>query len=860
MNIEDNLTLQLASFRSKVISKTDYEIFLDFQGGSRAYEGRTKIRFTLLEKGKDIPIDFISEQIISLKVNGKKISEIDYHHWKILLPEEFLTEGENHVEVHYKNDFDTNGVGLHRFVEDDSKAEYIFSDLEPFECHKIFPCFDQPDLKATITLSASCPKHWVLVTNSMIQSKEEDENRKHILFHTTPPLSTYVFSIVCGDFKIREFPGSKLPMRILYREAMEPFIPFQDMFQWTKESLEHFENYLGIPYPFDKYDQVFLPEFDGGAMENAGLVTFTERYLSRGKPTDSEIFELAGTVVHELAHMWFGNLVTMKWWDGLWLNEAFATYFGYAMLGKLKSFENWELYFTQEVKNRAFIQDQSSITHPIVSRCTDTNTAFANFDSITYEKAASIVRQLIFLLSEKKFQEGIHDYLKSYSYSVAELGDFLNSMQTHTDVDLKKWSQQWLETENLNTLEPVWEEQDGTITSFYLKQSAPESSPILRDHRTRLALYTRPEKGSSESILPHTLLDVFYKGASTEVKDLVGKPSPYFLYCNHSDFDYVKTYLDEKSIEDLPLMYPHFEEALTRQLIANSLWNMVLDAKFSPIAFIELALDLESKETNDTIAVFLLDSIRQTLLRFLPPMVRESQSSVLFHSALSKLRGSEENYDRKCVWFQILIQASTRLDHLEELVHFHKTGHVGTLALDIDRKWSIVKTLSYRRHLKAGKLIEEMLQFDRGDLGAKFALESNTALRKDKKDAFLEILHQKDLSSDNARAMMKAFFHRSQLEECRELLPLYFHSLMDIFHHRDRIFSRDFSSMLYPYVYPRESKTYTEELLNSQEKLPYLMRRSLLENLDEVKRHLKIQKEFFGETKLPEHKSLEKMN
>jgi aminopeptidase N len=845
MNVEDNLIRDLAQYRSQFISDLNYTVELSFHKGSTSYKGIAEIHFKLRDGADEIPIDFIGSEIETIEINGSLFEDYRYESWKIHIPTEQLVKGNNLIRVSYQNQFDTNGVGLHRFMEKETQLEYIFSDLEPFECHKIFPCFDQPDLKAEFRLKVRAPWEWEVASNSPLLSREDLKDRRLHIFQPTRAISTYLFGLVAGDFLVRDQEGFRYPMRILYRAAMEDYIPFEKIFEWTTGAMDHFESYLKVPYPFEKYDQVFLPEYDGGAMENAGLVTFTERYLSRSKPTASEVFELAGTVVHELAHMWFGNLVTMKWWDGLWLNEAFATFFGYEVLGKLESFQEWELYFTQDVKNRAFHQDQASTTHPIVADCADTDTAFANFDPITYEKAAAVLRQLIFRIGEDSFRAGLHEYLLKYSFGVTELSDFLSSMQIHAPMDLHSWSREWLETANLNTVRPEVSEVNGQISSLVLHQSAPTEFPTLREHGTRLALFEEVQVKDRKILRATQVYDVTYSGPSTKVEGLEGVNFPRFLFCNYGDHDYAKSYLDPKSLEELHSIYPMIEESLTRQLIWNSLTSMVLDAQYSPLECMNLGLELVSEEPVDSIAIYILNTVSRCLYQFLPDELYQKECAKVFEHSQEQLKSTDLSYDLKCKWYSILLSSCVEINHFELLSKDLHRGMVGTLHLDRDRRWSATKLLSYARHPEANHWIEVCFSKDPGDLGLKYATEARLALEPDKERALEELLKNKNLSADLCRAHMRAFFHRLQKAECEKLVPKYFENLSSVFGSRDRIFSRDFSEYLFPSSFPKTAARQTHEMLDSNPGLPYLLRRSLRENLDEVERVLRIQKQFF---------------
>src|SRR6185312_5421090 len=387
----------------------------------------------------------------SFKVNGATAAPVSSGDF-FALPKDALRAGENVVEVSFTHPYSVDGSGLYRFQDPEDERVYLYSNFEPYAAHRLFPCFDQPDLKATYALSVDAPAAWTVVSTSRERGIEASGRRRVWTFEKTPRLSTYVFSVHAGPYHVWTSTAGAIPLRLFARESLARYVDADEWLDVTRRGLDFYGQYFDLPYPFRKYDQLIVPDFNEGAMENVGAVTFGERYVSRSTQTLDEREEAADTILHEMAHMWFGDLVTMKWWDGLWLNESFATYMAALSRARATRYTRaWQTFFG-DMKEWAYREDQRETTHPIEAVVPDTGEAFANFDGITYGKGASVLKQLAFLLGENEFRDGVRRYLKDHAYGNTEESDFFGAMTRASGQDLSAWRKDWLDAAGVNTV------------------------------------------------------------------------------------------------------------------------------------------------------------------------------------------------------------------------------------------------------------------------------------------------------------------------------------------------------------------------------------------------------------------------
>jgi len=389
----DALDRQTANTRKGRISDLKYELFVDVHSSSEEFLGEATIRFDLADTSSDLSIDFGGGTVQEIRVNDEQIVT-NYNEYFIVVPATALQGGTNVIDIAYRHPYDENGTGLHRFVDPQDRLTYLYTYLWPYYANRLFPSFDQPNLKANFSLTVLAPQSWTVVSTGAGVSEPAGNGAKLWRFATTPKMSTYVFSLHAGPYMIWEDEAGDVPLRLMARQSLAEYVAVDEWFEVTKGGLEHYGRYFDIPYPFEKYDQLIVPDFNIGAMENIAAVTFKESYVQRRKSDRAERENRARVILHEMAHMWFGNLVTHDWWNGLWLNESFATQM--AMLAKLEVTEfkdTWHGFFTDH-KKLAYRRDSRVTTHPIEMPINSTNEFFTVLDDITYEKGSSVLKQL----------------------------------------------------------------------------------------------------------------------------------------------------------------------------------------------------------------------------------------------------------------------------------------------------------------------------------------------------------------------------------------------------------------------------------------------------------------------------------
>ncbi|MBU6376836.1 MAG: aminopeptidase N, partial [Bdellovibrionales bacterium] len=548
-----------------------------------------------------------------------------YNGFRLRLPIELLTQGQNRVQIAYSQSYSRNGTGIHRFEDRADQRVYLYSHSEPYDANRIFPCFDQPDLKAIYELTVEAPADWAVISNAADREVVNFDGRASWSFQATPPFSTYLFALHAGPYEVWKSDYQGTPLRLFSRKSLKNQVQPKDWFEVTKAGLEFFSTQFGYRYPFYKYDQILVPEFNAGAMENVAAVTFNDYLAFRSKPTQSQLRGRAETILHELAHMWFGNLVTMRWWNGLWLNESFATY---AADWALESLSREHPFFRSSAwaqvyrdnpgselfqdKKWAYWSDQSITTHSIDVPVENTDQAESHFDGITYNKGASALKQLAYFLGEEDFQEGLQRYFQNYAYKNSTVLHFLGALQESSGKKLETWLQEWLESPGANTVEVRFVCGDTKkITEFELLQGNAPHSTRLRTHRTQVALYNQSSQLQS-------VLSVTYSGEKTAVTEAIGKPCPAWVNPNHGDYDYSVTRIDPRSREFLlksegsqsPLAGK--VSLLTRDQLWHALWLATLEGTLSGAQFSDLFFRTGIKEADPTLLGSLLRRMYST--------------------------------------------------------------------------------------------------------------------------------------------------------------------------------------------------------------------------------------------------------
>src|SRR3954449_8454177 len=544
-----NLTRSDAAARAEILAVQSYDLQLDVTDGAggagdHTFRSTTTVEFTCRTPGAEAFIDLVADKVHSATLNGHAL-DVGSYTGEGGLPLPGLAE-QNTLEVDADYRYSNTGEGLHRFEDPEDGQVYLYTQFEPADAKRMFACFDQPDLKATFTLHVLAPFDWQVVSNTGGRTIEAGTAGSQLVhFERTKRISTYLVALIAGPYARVTDSHEGIPLGLYCRASLAKYLDPDELFRVTKQGFDFYHRVFDYPYPFDKYDQLFVPKFNAGAMENAGAVTFLEDYVFRSKVSRARYERRAETVLHELAHMWFGDLVTMRWWDDLWLNESFATYISTLCQAEATEYTTAWTTFANTEKAWAYAQDQLPSTHPIAADMVDVAAVEVNFDGITYAKGASVLKQFVAYVGRDEFLAGIRRYFRTHEYGNTTLADLLGPLSESTGRDLSEWADQWLRTSQVNTLRPVFElSDDGRYQTFAIEQSAVPEHPVLRSHRLAVGLYGSGPQG----LVRRHRVELDVRGARTEVPELVGTPSSDLVLVNDDDLTYAKLPLDERSL------------------------------------------------------------------------------------------------------------------------------------------------------------------------------------------------------------------------------------------------------------------------------------------------------------------------
>jgi aminopeptidase N len=715
------LSQQDAAARAVRVSNVDYT--LDFTlTGKESFAGTTTLNFDLSDASQPLTIDLDKATITSLTVNGKTVTP-QYNQWFITLAAQDLATGRNTVTIAYTRLHSTNGEGLHRMVDPVDGRVYTYSHFEPAAAHQMFPVFDQPDLKGTYQVTVSTPADWV-VSSTMRESGVQDvDGGKKWSFPRSKKLSPYNFAMHAGPYKVWEDNSGKYPMRLFARQSVAAQVSPQDWFKYTKQGLGFFDQYFGIPYQFEKYDQLLVPDFLYGAMENAAAITFAEgSFLHKEEMTTAQKQSLASVIMHEMAHQWFGDLVTMKWWNGLWLNESFASFMGTLATAESTEFTNaWQAFYSSG-KQAAYVQDQRVTTHAIETPVPSTANAFDNIDAITYSKGASTLMQLRHLLGAEVFRQGVHNYLVKYQYRNATLDDFIGSLGEAAQRDLSGWTKEWLYEAGVNTVAADFSCKAGKVTSFTLKQNAANAAlPTLREQRVQVALF---QLGAQGLALGKNVA-VTYKGAVTEVPELKGAACPDLVYPNYQDWGFVQVQLDKKSFATAQSSLGKVEDPLLRSMLWQSLWDGVRAAKLPLNAFLDTVLVNAPNEKDYTLLGGITEKLAASkgyLDAMAPSAYRSKVGLQLEQMAFTATRAAtDSNFQRR--WFSTYLNVASSPAALKQLASIlDGTLVVPGLRVSQDVRWDIVTRLNRYAYPGSAALLAAEQERDKSDSGQQAAI------------------------------------------------------------------------------------------------------------------------------------------
>jgi aminopeptidase N len=830
---DDNLRRDEAQERARIVSNLAYDITLDLTTGDETFVSDTTARFFTPLTGMNTFIDLDAGAVRDITFNGRSIDPSTFDAARSRLPLRGSLPS-NELRVVADCRYQHTGVGMHRMVDPTDGSVYLHTQFEPFDAHRVFACFDQPDIKAEVALTVRAPEDWEVVSNMPVERREGGVWR----FRRTPPISTYLVALVAGPYDVVRERHGDLELGLYCRRSLRAHLDPDELFELTRQGLDFFEAEFDYPYPFDKYDQLFVPEFNFGAMENPGCVTFNEYMIFRSRVTEAAREGRANTLLHEMAHMWFGDLVTMQWWDDLWLNESFATYMASHALAQATRFRNSWVRFALGTKAAAASQDQLPSTHPISADIVDTDSVRLHFDGITYAKGASVLKQLVAWVGQEAFVAGVRAYFERHQWENARLTDFLAALERASGRELDSWSKEWLETAGVNTLRPRFSlDSDGLYQGVAVLQEARPEQPTLRSHRVAIGLYDLVEEG----LVRRRRVELDVVGEETAVPELAGERQPDLLLVNDDDLTYAKVRLDQRSLDTLAGYLGRVIDPLARTLCWAAAWDMVRDAELATRRYLDLVVSHAPGEDDDSTLQRLLGQAAAGVDLYGDPSNRTAARAQLSAAARLGLEGAEGGSDRQLIWARTALGTG---DLEEELTWarglLDGSVVVAGLAVDTDLRWDVVGVLASHGADDGGALVDAEEQRDPTDIGQRRAAAARASrpTAEAKAEAWRR-LTEEQLHLAMVRAIAGGFNQWAQDELLRPYVEPYFASLGEWWTARPREEALALINGLYPSALVEPRTVAATDSALADESLAGPVRRILLEGKDRLERALR---------------------
>ncbi|MER5640086.1 aminopeptidase N [Kitasatospora sp. NPDC002227] len=846
-----NLTREEARTRAELLHVDAYDITLDLSGAREGgtFRSTTEVRFSATTPGASTFIDLVAPSVAEIELNGERLSLDSFSDSRIALPG---LRAENVLRVVADCAYTNTGEGLHRFVDPVDGETYLYTQFEVPDARRVFANFEQPDLKAAFTFTVTAPTGWVVVSNSPTPTPEGDDATQVWSFEPTPRMSTYITALVAGPyvgvFDAYENGSQHVPLGVYCRPSLKEFLDSDAIFEVTKQGFDYFQEKFDFAYPFAKYDQLFVPEFNAGAMENAGAVTLRDQYVFRSKVTDASYESRAATILHELAHMWFGDLVTMEWWNDLWLNESFATFAEVVCQAEAPGSRwphSWTT-FANQMKTWAYRQDQLPSTHPIMAEINDLEDVQVNFDGITYAKGASVLKQLVAYVGQDAFFEGVRAYFKRHAWGNTRLSDLLGALEEASGRDLKTWSKAWLETAGINILRPEIElAADGTMAAVTVVQEAPalpagaKGEAVLRPHRIAVGLYDLVDG----ALVRTERIELDIDGARTDVPQLAGKARPAVLLLNDDDLSYAKVRLDEASMAVVTEHLGAFTDSLPRALCWASAWDMTRDGELATRDYLTLAVSGLGRESDIGVVQSVHRQVRLALELYADPAWREEGLRAWAAASEQHLRTAAPGSDHQLAWARALAVVARTDEQLALLAGLLDGGvTVDGLAVDTELRWALLARLVATG--KAGQAeVDAELERDKTAAGQEHAASCLAArpTAEAKAEAWASVVERDELTNYVQEAVIGGFNQAEHRDLTQPYIEKYFSMVKGIWETRSHEISQQIIVGLYPsYHVSQSTLDVTDAWLAAADPAPAL-RRMVIEARAGVERALKAQ-------------------
>ncbi|MEU3476880.1 aminopeptidase N [Streptomyces sp. NPDC033754] len=839
----ENLSRDEAHERAALLSVDGYEVVLDLRsavGDSaeavRTFRSETTIRFRRTGEGTSTFVDLIAPSVNAVSLNGRALDPaVVFDGSRIAI--DGLAD-ENVLVVEAQCAYSRTGEGMHRFVDPEDGEVYLYTQYEPADARRVYANFEQPDLKAPYRFAVTAPEGWTVWSNGAGEQDAEGVWR----FAETAPISTYITCVVAGPYHYvtdsYERGDLTIPLGAMCRKSLAKHFDADDVFLITKQGFDFFHDNFDYPYPFGKYDQAFVPEYNLGAMENPGMVTFREEYIYRGKVTQAAYESRANVILHEMAHMWFGDLVTMVWWDDLWLKESFADFMGSFVNAEATRFTNSWVTFANNRKAWAYRADQLPSTHPITADIRDLEDAKLNFDGITYAKGASVLKQLVAYAGRDAFLEGARRYFKRHAYGNTRLADLLSILEETSGRDMKAWAKSWLQTSGVNALTPaVTYDAEGRITELAVVQEGDE----LRPHRAAVGLYRLSADGD---LVRFARAEADITGARTVVAELAGEEKPDLVLVNDDDLTYCKIRFDEGSLATLRAHLGDITDPLARALCWSALWNLTRDGLMPARDFVSVALAFAGRETDIGVLQMVHAWTKSAVTHYATPEWREEAGRLLAEAGLRELRLAEPGSEHQLTWarfFAATAGADADFQLLEGLLD--GTAKIDGLDVDQELRWALLSPLAVHGRADEGRIGEELSRDDTATgKRHQVRLLASRPSAAVKAQAWAQVVESDTLSNALVEATIAGFVQPSQRELIAPYAEKYFAAIERLWADRSIQIAMDVVKGLFPGLQDSdETLAAADAWLTAHESAAPALRRLVLEARDDLARALRAQ-------------------
>ncbi|GAA3925042.1 aminopeptidase N [Microbacterium soli] len=826
VNAAANLTREETAERASCISPRSIRVELDLSGAPE----QTRTGFpsiTTLEFGATTEttwIDFIGEEVSRVIVNGQE-RDVRWDGARIAID---ALSAQNEVRIEAVAAYSRSGEGMHRFHDPVDGETYLYTQYEPADSRRVMACFEQPDMKASYTFEVTAPAGWHLLSNQAAGRVREGIGVQTVEFAPTLPISSYITAVVAGPYARIDGEWSRadqhIALGVLCRASLAEHLEADEILEVTRQGLDFYSDAFAYPYPWGKYDQIFVPEYNLGAMENPGLVTFTEAYISRGAATDAQRGARANTILHEMAHMWFGDLVTMRWWDDLWLKESFADYMGSHVSAAVTRFTDAWARFANTRKAWAYKQDQLPTTHPIVADIPDLEAAKLNFDGITYAKGAAVLKQLVAFVGEEAFFEGARRYFAAHAFGNTTLDDLLDKLEEVSGRDLHAWSRAWLQTSGVSALRLETDAEGHRV----LLQDAGAAGP--RPHRLRVGLYDL--RGGRLALRERIELDVTQARTEIEIPDVD------LVLLNDDDLTYAKARLDERSLQTVEQSLSTLEDDLARGLVWSALWNATRDGELPAQRYLDIVRRHAMAETNVGLLGAVLGNAAFAVRHYVADEAREGQARAWTDTTWASLQSADAGSDAQLTWARAFASAAAFGGHTDDVRAILDGDAPRGLVVDADLRWLLLTARATTGDASAEDIVAEC---DRDDTAAGRTAEIRALASRPDPDvraaAWAAAWNDLVLSNDHLDATIDGFRAGGRRDLIAAYDEEYFTRIREAWETRSIEIARRLVLGLFP---ASHSTALADAWLDENVDAPGALRRLVIECRDELARDLRV--------------------